>query len=214
MTPQEISEYARQQWNAVSDQFFSDGELYRHIYAAQMDLAKITNCIREVFTSSTVVDQHEYAKPTNCIKIKRVTYNGLKLVKLTDREDDSVTLNNSSTTSSGTPEYYFEWGASIYLRPIPAEVGTLKIFCFNQPQVVSSGSAMEVPARYHLQIADFLLWRMALKDKNFQAASEFSALWKMHLKDAKDFERLALRGDSFSTVQDEETLPLTVIGAM
>lgn len=214
MTPAEIQEYARQQWNAVGDQFFSDSEFYRHLYGAQMELAKETNCIRRVFTTSTVADQQEYAKPTNCISIKRITYNGLKIFKITDREDDSLTLNNSTTTATGTPQYYFEWGSSIFLRPVPAEVGTLKIFCYCQPQAVSSTSTMEVPERYHLQIPDYLLWKMALKEKNFEAAREFMGLWQGHLIEAKKYERKLLRGDSFVSVQDQETLPLTVIGAL
>jgi hypothetical protein len=214
MTPQEIGEYARQQWNAVGDQFFSDDELYRHVYAAQMELALHSDCIREILTTSTVADQQEYSKPTNCVKIKRITYNGLKLFKVTDREDDALTLNNSNTTSTGTPEFYSEWGDSVFLRPIPAEVGTLKIFSFNQPQEVTSLSTMEVPTRYHLKVADYLLWKMATKEKNFEAAGEYAALWLKHLKEARDFERKALRGDSFATVGDENTLPLTVIGVV
>lgn len=214
MTPQEIGEYARQQWNAVSDAFFSDDELYRHVYAAQMELALHSDCIREILTTSTVASQQEYAKPTNCVKIKRITYDGLKLFKVSDREDDALTNNNSSTSTTGTPEYYYEWGDSIFLRPIPAAVGTLKIFSLNQPQEVTSLSTMEVPTRYHLKIADYLLWKMAAKEKNFEAASEFGALWQKHLKEAKDFERKALRGDSFATVGDENSLPLTVIGVV
>lgn len=214
MTPQEIQEYARQQWNAVGDNFFSDDELYGHIYSAQMDLALKSDCIREIFTTSTVADQQEYAKPTNCVKIKRVTYDTMPLKKLTDREYYSQSLSNSTTTVTGTPSAYYEWGASIFLDPTPAEALTLKIFCFNQPQAVTSASTMEVPTRYHLKVADFLLWRMALKDKNFDAAAAFRDLWNAHVKEAQDFERKALRGDSFSTVGDENSLPFAVLGTI
>jgi hypothetical protein len=208
MTPQEINEYALQQWNSVGDAFFSEAEMLRHVYAAQMELATKTNCIRKIFTGSTVADQQEYAKPNNAIKIKRITYEGTPLIKITDRASLSATI------SSGTPTYYFEWGGSIFLDPMPSAVGTLKIFCFNQPQVVTPLSTMEVPERYHLDIADYLLWKLAIKDKNFEAAREFSAIWQVHLKEAKDFERLALRGDSFSSTQYEDVLPFTTIGTL
>jgi hypothetical protein len=214
MTPQEVQEYARQQYNSVGDDFFSDTELYRHVWAAQMDLALKSRCIRRVYTTSTVVAQHEYSKPTNTISIKRITYNGQKLLPITMREDDALTLSNSLTSQSGTPQYYYEWGDSFFLRAIPDAVGALKVYSFNKPQEVTSASTLEVPDRYHLQLADYLIWKQAAKDKNWDAARFYQEIWMKTLKEAVGYERTLLRGDAFATVQDVETLPSTVIGTI
>lgn len=214
MDVQDLIEFARQQWNAVNDAFFSDDELYRMVWAASTDLAVKTKCIRDTFTTSTVAYQQEYARPTYAIGIKRITYEGGKLFKITDREDDSLTLGNQTTVSYGTPQYYWEWGSTILLRAVPAEVGTLKIYSYNIPQEVSSSSTLEIPAAYHLKMTDFLLWKMAVKDKNFDAARAYKDIWDGHVKDVKDAEKMLLRGDAFAAVQDMETLPLTVIGAL
>ncbi len=214
MTPGEIATYARQQYNSVSDDFFSDAELYKHIWAAQNEMAREGLLIEATYTTSTVADQQEYSYPSLAIALKRVTYDGRKLMPITFREDDVMTLQNQATTSSGTPQYYAIWDKVIYLRPIPAEVGTLKIFSYNRPDEVSALSTLDLPAEFHLDVADFLLWRKSLKDKNFQAAKEYQALWDGKVRRAKAFGRKARRGDGFTYVSDTELLANTVIGAV
>lgn len=214
MTPTEIVEYARQQYNAVGDTFFSDAELYRHIFQAQMELAMKAGCIKSVYTTTTVASTQEYSRPTNAIVIKRITYNGVKLAPITMREDDAITFSNQTTTASGTPAYYFEWGSSIFLRPVPDGAQTLKMWTIDKPQTVTATSTLDVPDRYHYAIADYLTWRIALKDKNVALAKEYQAGWERALLEAVKHERKRLRGDSFYGIQDNEQLAETVIGAI
>lgn len=214
MTPTEVVTLARQRYNATSDDFFSDDELYTYLYMAQKELAEETLCIRNVYSTTTVASQQEYQKPTLCLSIKRITYNGQKILKILDREDDALTLFAQDTTATGTPQYYWEWGTSIELRPVPDDTLTLKIYCYDLPGAVSSTSSLDVPARYHAFLADFLNWQMAAKDKNLPVAEHYQAQWQKRVQDAKRYERKFLRGDAFSHVIDEETIPQTVIGAL
>ncbi len=214
MTPVEIVEFARQQYNAVGDSFFSDAELYRHLFQAQMILATKSNCIRNVYTASTVASTQEYSRPTNTIVIKRITYNGVKLAPITMREDDAITLSNSTTTATGDPSYYWEWGSSFFLRPVPAGVGTLKIYSIDKPQTVSSTSTIDVPDRYHYGLADYLTWRIVLKDRNAPLAREYKDVWEAFVLETIRHERKRLRGDAFYGIQDNESLAETVIGAI
>jgi len=212
MTPTELVTFALQRWNEPAGGLFSDSELYTVIWSAQLELALESFCIRKVYTTPTVVSQQEYAKPTNAISIKRVTYEGQKLFKITDREDDALTLNNQTVTASGTPQYYWEWDTNIELRPLPAAVGTLKIYTYDIPQTVSASTTLDVPTRYHPRLANFMLAYMSEKDKNFQAASTYRQLWMKDLQDAKRYEKKFLRGDIIAHVLDEESAPLTTIG--
>lgn len=214
MTPGDVLTFARQQYNATSDSFFTDLELYTLVWAAQMDLAREAWVIERLYTTSTVASQQEYSYPTNTIAIKRITYDGQKLMPISFREDDSLTLNNQSTVATGTPQYYAIWNETLYLRPIPSAVGTLKIWSVNEPQEVSSTSTLEVPSRYHQDLADYLLWRMAAKDQNVEAANFWRSLWDMRVAKAVKDRRRELRGDAFSYVSDIEQLPVTVIGAV
>lgn len=213
MTPTEVSTYARQRYNAVGDTFFSDPELYTMLLEAQTELARETLCIRRVYSTNTVVGQQEYQKPTNCMSIKRVTYNGVKIYKITDREDDALTLNNQTTTATGSAQYYWEWDTAIELRPVPGDIVVLKMYTYDLPQTVTSITTLDVPARYHTDLATFLLKEMAGKDKNYEAAARYDQAWQKKVADAKRYEKKFLRGDAFGHVLDEETLPVTIIGA-
>ncbi len=214
MTPTEIVEYARQNYNAVGDTFFSDAELYRHIFQAEMELAVKAGCIKSVYTTTTVASTQEYSRPANAIVLKRITYNGVKLAPITMREDDAITLSNQTTTTTGTPAYYFEWGESVFLRPVPDDALTLKIWSLDKPQTVSATSVLQVPDRYHYAIADYLTWRIALKDRNVQLATEYRTAWDRALLEATKHERKRLRGDQFYGIQDNEQLAETVIGSI
>jgi hypothetical protein len=213
MTPTDLVTYARQRYNAVTDTFFSDSELYTLIWDAQVQLARETYCIRRVYSTSTVIGQQEYQKPTAAMSIKRITYNGQKIFKITDREDDALTMFNQATTATGAPQYYWEWDTAIELRPVPDGALTLKIYTYDLPQIVSSTTTLDVPTRYHLDLADYLLMNMCNKEKNFQAGSQYGQSWAKKLSDAKRYEKKFLRGDSFNHVLDEETMPVTIIGA-
>lgn len=213
MTPLELITYARQLYNAVNDTFFSDAELYMMVQAAQTELARETNCIRRVYTTPTVANQQEYSKPAAAFSIKRITYNGRKLFKISDREDDALTLNNAVTTATGAPQYYWEWDDSIELRPVPDDALTLKIYTYDLPQTVSSTTTLDVPDAYQLDLSFYLLWHMCSKDKNYQAAQAYQTTWMQKVRDIKGYERKRLRGDSFTHVLDEESLPVTIIGA-
>lgn len=212
MTPGNITEYARQQYNSVNDNFFSDAELYRHIWAAQKELAREAKVIERVYTTTTVAGTQSYAFPTSTIAIKRVTYNGSKLQPITMREDDSYTLNNQAVTTQGQSQYYYTFDSVIYLRPLPDSAYTLQIFSYNMPQEVTNSSTLEVPDIFHLGMVDYLLWRMAAKDQNYQAAEHWKGQWQQEVAAAKAWSRKRQRADGFAAVQDEDTLPRTQLG--
>lgn len=215
MTPTQIEDHVRAQYNAVGDTFFTQAEILRHIFDGQMILAKKAWCIRNVYTTTTTAGTQEYAKPSRSLSVKRITYNGVKLAPSTMREDDALTFSNQTTTAQGSPTYYYEWGSSFFLRPVPdSSSGTLKIYSFDKPQTVTSTSTLDLPDTYHDGLPDYILWRMALKDKNPKLAAEYKVNWDQFVRETQAFERKALRGDSFTGIQDVENLQETVIGAI
>ena len=203
MTPDEVATYARQRYNAVSNtRFFTAAELYTLLYDAQMQLARESFCIRDTYETTTVVDQQEYSFPTATLAIKRVTYDGYEVVPRPLKE--VLDLTAGSATASGSPQWYAIWDETLYLAPVPAEAVTLKIFSVNEPSTVSSTSVLDVPTRYHLDLAEYLLAQMATKDKNYQGAAVHLERWQKALRDAKAFERKALRGQELTFVRDAD----------
>lgn len=216
MTPAQIETAARQLYNSVNDTFWSSSEILGIIYRACLEL--YTECgivIETTFSSSTVIGTREYAFPTNAKAIKRVEYNGKKLFPITLRDDDSITLQNQSTTDQGEPEYYEIWNSTIMLRPIPSEVGTLTVFANCEPQeITASTTTMEVPSFTHGAIVEYVTAQMAYKDKNFAMHDALESKWlNVHIPRIKKRIRFNKRGDGFAVVQSEELLPHGSLGS-
>ena len=212
MTPTEIETAARNQYNAIGDSFWSQAEILNLIWQACIELADLTKNIERTYTTSTVASQQEYSYPTSTVAIKRITYGGKKLQPITMREDDAITGLNQSTTDEGTPQYYFIWNDTIYLRPIPSAVGTLKIFSINKPQQVTTTSTIEVPDQFHMALVDYILSRMASKDRQLDVAKYYLDLWKETKIEAIKWHKRNKRGDSFASVQDEEQMNGSYLG--
>lgn len=206
MTPTELETAARNRYNSIGDSFFSQPEILDLIWDACLDMTRECNVIERVYTTSTVANQQEYSFPTSTISIKRITYDGKKLKPITFREDDTITGLNQSTTSTGTPQYYYQWNDTIYLRPIPTDVATLKIFTYNEPQVITTASVLEIPVQFHMDLLDYIVSEMAAKDSNFEAAQYYANKWEAAKMSIKKWQKKRLRGDSFATVQDEESM--------
>lgn len=214
MTPSQIAEAARRRYNAIGDSFWSDDEMYQLIYDACLELAQETNCIERTFTTTTVSGTQEYDFPTNVLSIKRMTYDGAKLRPISMREDDALTGLNSSTTSTGTPQYYYIWNKTVSLRPVPDDAKTLKVYAYTFPSTISSTSTLEVPEEFHMKLINYILQQMTAKDQNYQAAQYYLALWEKDKRDVLAYVRRKRRADAFMMVQDEELLSDSYLGGI
>lgn len=215
MTPTEIDDFARQQYNSVGDTFWSEAELRSLMYQAQMELATKALVIEGAPDTSvpTVIGQRAYTLPSLVIAIKRIEYNGIKLDPIDFQEDDTLTLSSANTTSTGTPLYYALWNNKVYLRPVPDAVQTLTIYAYKEPtQTTTVTTELDVPTMYHLNIVDFLLKTMCAKDGNMVSAKYYEERWDKAVLEAIKWQRKRRRGDSFVTVKNDETMARTIIG--
>jgi hypothetical protein len=55
---------------------------------------------------------------------------------------------------------------------------------------------------------------MAAKDENFTTASYYQGKWQQAVMRMKRHMRKMKRGDAFASVQDEGSLPSTILGAV
>lgn len=214
MTITQLLTSARRRYNSVNDSFFADEELINILYDACLDFARTTLCIERVYTTSTVASQQEYDYPTSTIAIKRIQYDGKKLQPINMRQDDSITALNQSTTATGDPQYYYIYNETIYLRPIPAGVGTLKIWTYNEAQELTVSSTLEIPTQFHLDLVDYMASEMAAKDLNFTTAKYYLEKWERRKAEAKKWTQKKKRTDGFGSVMDEEISIETYLGVI
>lgn len=213
MTPLEINVAARQRYNAVGDDFWSDAEIYALIYQACCEMVTEGFIIEQSYTTPSVASQQEYTFPTNALNIKRITYDGRKVVPFTFREDDVLTILNQATTATGVPTSYAIWNKIIYMRPIPSTSAlTIKVFANIEPQSVTASSTLEIPASFQMPLLNFILSEMSAKNKNYAGAQYYRVLWEKDIIRAKRAQRKQKIGDAFQFVKNVDILPQTDLG--
>lgn len=213
----DVLDMARQQYNAVGDTFYADSELLRYAYAGCQELAREALVIENIETISggSVASQQAYNYPTRVISIKRITYDGKPLKPVNFRDDYALSLDNSATVSTGTPQFYYLWDGQINLRPIPdTSALVIKVYAFKEPaELATTAAVLEIPTMFHTNLVDYILSRMYMKDCNPQMGKMFYEVWRSQgVEAAKKWQRKRVRGDQFAAVQDEETGVITILG--
>ncbi len=212
MTPLEVITAARQFHNAVGDDFWSDAELYNHLYFCSTRLAKEALVIENRYTTPSVASQQEYSKPTRAIQIKRVEYDSQKLDPIDFRTLDSVNLNTTSAPT-GTPQYYYWFDDVIGLYPVPDTASlTIKVYSYDYPNFPSATTTLEVPVQYHDALVYGVRALMSPKELGHPNTSFYNEAWENAVVEVKRMEKRRKRGDKFRRVIREEDQPATQLG--
>jgi hypothetical protein len=216
VTPAQVEEAARRRYNAVDSGFWSQDELFKVIWEGEQELAMDSLVIEARDTSiPTVAGTRAYARPSLFIAIKRIEYDGRKLKRIDDREDDLLTLSDAGTAEQGTPLYYWEWNDSIYLRPIPDAVETLTIYGFKEATLLTTASTtLSTPTRCHQALIKYVAAQMAAKDQKWEIYDRFMDAWMGDVKAIRHWTQKKKRTDGFAVVKDEDQQGVTLLGSI
>lgn len=212
-TVTQIVDMARDLYNGTGDSFFTESFIYNWMTDASNILARRANLIETTSTTAAVASTADYAYPTNVIAIKRVTYNGGKLQRITHREYDALTLSGTTSTQTGTPVFYTDYAGYISLFPIPDNTYTIKFFTYSNQPSIGVSTTLSIPEQFQLSLVDYILMNMYSKDKDFGAAQFYRDKWEMTIKEAIKYTKDKKKSDRFSTVESEDLLPVTILGA-
>src|SRR3990167_1712081 len=110
MTPANVKTLIRDQVNESSSSFWSDAEIFRYMWAAEILLADETNSTVKVGTAiTTTTGTIEYTKNTDVVNILKVTYDGYPLQKINIKVYESIAgMTYGSTATQGKPAVYYE----------------------------------------------------------------------------------------------------------
>jgi hypothetical protein len=111
------------------------------------DVCKKTRCYRAAATISTVADQREYDLPANNCGVKKVIYNGVPLIPISE---------SRAFGTGGPPQEYYTTGLdAIGFNPLPKAVYTATVHHFAKPTADISGNSVPtmVPEDYHWVIS-------------------------------------------------------------
>ncbi len=185
MTPIKIETIARRMLNATGSNFWSQTEIIEdYLYMAALEMAQETFCIENRYSTTSVADQQEYATPSRMIGVKRVEYAGAKLKPIDFQRLDSINPN-STTLGTGTPQYYYYFDDSFGLYPVPSTAGdTIKIYTYDEPDIPTSSSVLEIPTQYHGKLVLGVAYYMRLKELGHPHVNRF----EFHLFHGSIFE--------------------------
>jgi hypothetical protein len=216
MTPAQVEEAARRRYNAVNSDFWSQDEVFKVIYEAEMILAQEALVIEDLDTSiTTVAGTRGYAYPSLVIGVKRAEYDGQKLKRIDDRDDDLLTLNNANATEQGSPIYYSEWEDTLYLRPIPNTALTLTLRVYKLPALLTTASTtLSTPVRCHAALINYTVAQIAAKDQEWNVYDRFMDRWEKDVEKHKAWTARKKRTDGFATVKDEDQQGVTILGGV
>lgn len=213
-TVTEIIDNARDKYNGTGDTFFSDARLYEWLTEACNIIARDSHCIEGTSTTATVASTSDYVYPTNLIEIKRLTYDGRKLQPISLREYDTVSMSGSTATTTGTPVFYTNFDDTVSLYPIPDAIENLVFYgYYKHSNITSAVDTITIPDQFQLGLVDHLLMNMYAKDKDLSSAQFYENRFMRTVVAANKYMKNRKRGDGFSTVQSEELLPTTILGA-
>ena len=171
-----------------------------------------SKCIENRYTTTSTASTTEYAIPTRAISIKRVEYDSRKLDPIDFRMLDSIDLN-TSTTITGTPQYYYYWDEMIGLHPTPDTSSiTIKVYSHDYPEFPTATNTLEIPVQYHRALVFGVRAFMSAKELGHPNTVYYNNVWEKAIEEVQVAERQRRRGDKFRRVLREVDLPTTTLG--
>lgn len=169
--------YVRSDLAAKGLQFYSDAEITRWLKAAHREFARDLGFYQTTASATTVLNQREYAWPTDCLEITEVALAG---TYLTGRSVEWLTSRDPDwrNAAAGTPTvYYLKPFAYVGIHDKPSVAGTtITIYGKFVPTFPASGSAtFNIPAQWE----DLLIWLADAKTaaKDLQGGGAAHAQW-------------------------------------
>lgn len=206
MTPSEVYTQVRSQANEPTEGFWSDSEVLMHMSNAETQIAQYLGVIEDRTSFMTVSGTREYALGATVGAIKRLEYDTVKCKAISiDQLDDAEGSTYGGTNSTGTPDYYYRWGNTIGLSPIPDADSTVTVYHGAVPAGLdSTASSWTMPDRYGQYVTPYVLWQMFTKDQQLQEEAAFyKASWENGLS--------IIRHDSLSSRYDDRNAQTRVL---
>ena len=217
LTPEDVLDIVRFQVYETSAAFWSDAEIYTYMWQAESEIAQLVECTQYMDDSTTTVSgTQKYAKPLDCLYLKKVEWDSVPLKEMDMQQRDKETHQFQSygqSDSSGNPYAYWQWGDDLYLYPIPQSAKTLEIWYVRQPAKISASSTeFTVPKEFHNPIVEYCLSRMYLKDQDETRGKYHQEMWLQGVQMAREKWATRKKSNRFAVAKNADNYPQTDLG--
>lgn len=170
-----IIDNVRDRLNEVSTTFFTDDVMIRAANQAQHFVVKENMPLEE--TSTTVIDSTEtnpeqYALPSDCLAINRVTLDNKDLFVIDFQEIKEAGID--TTLDTGSPKTCWEWDDTLFLYPTPGSGvngQTLKIWYWcDSANITLTTNTLDVKGVYDDIIITYMMYICLIRDRKNESA--------------------------------------------
>lgn len=179
-TVQNVIDRARSYLNETKSSttgFFTDTELLRWTDEGVRDIVAKTHCLQQTdtITLSGSTFEYTFSGASNYLTIETcVYYNGTDYKGLPRIDIPNI---GRTATSSGTPDYWYEWGDKIGIWPLPTSSysgNSIYVYYVPQPTTLTATTdPIQIPAIYDNPLIWYVCAQGKIKDRKFQEAALF-----------------------------------------
>ena len=214
MSPQTLLTSIRDELAESSAAYWTDAELYRHMWHGEYILADKTNCTEATTAITTVTSQSDYTSPATTLHYLRVEYNNVKLKRISKQERDAIEFRSyGGSFTAGNPQFFMEFGNKLTLYPVPDNAKTVNIDHVKRPDEITTASTQfTIPEQFQFYIKDYVMSRALPKDEQQSLGRDYTQKWKEDLVTATQEWVDRNSTGRYSTVKSEDVFPTTEIG--
>ncbi len=198
----EVQTQVKRQFGDTSGAMITDADITRWVNDAQLDIVRRTKIAETTTVMASVIATGTYTI-ADVFEIKRLTYNGEALKKITTAQlDQQFPTREVSGYGYSTPRYWRNTGIGVELFPRPADsLGTISVTYTLRPSpVVSSDDPLSISVQYHEDVVRRCMERAYEMDGQWGAASNMHTDIKDRTNEAFH-DQAAGGGDSYPAVR-------------
>lgn len=196
----EIITRVQRQFGDDSGAQITQADIIRWSNDAQVEIVRQTECLQIHAETDSIADDGSYDVPTDFIRLRRVTYEGIPLHRTNLEDLDGSTRG---AIAEGTPTKYYLWGEKLFLHPVPTSSGSgvLDIYYLKRPDtLVASNDVPEIPVHLHEDIVRYCLARAKELDEEDGKAQEVMSDFSLRMMQARE-EQFSNEQDSYTAVR-------------
>jgi len=149
--------------NESTSAFFSDAEINRWLNDGERDIAIKSLCLEQILSKATVSGTRTvdiYHVKTLDVEYTPAAGNPVGLLKIIPKQLGHLNLNGTH------PQYWFPWGKTIAIEPLPDAAYNLKVYVASLPTIEMSETTDEpqIPVSLHYLVIKYAYCRALMKD--------------------------------------------------
>lgn len=192
-TVQNVLDRVKRQFGDESGAQVTDADIISWINSGMQEINRQNKILKDIATAPTVIGTTAYSFPTpKILEITTLQYNGRPLDPMSFNEfQEYVAVKDPNSIQTGTPVYWYEWGANINLYPVPDTIGTLTLYYVKYPaDITTNADILTIPDNYFDALLAYCLQQAYEQDDDWTGSANKQQHFKEQIAtQAEDAQR-------------------------